>query len=105
MKQKLKKGFTLIEVVVGTAIAGLLIVGVLSSYQILAKNIKVARQQTILSSLTANYLEIVKNLPYSKVGTVNGNPTGTLADSANPISTTIEGQQFRIYYEVTYIDD
>lgn len=107
MKQKIKakKGFTLIEVVVGTAIAAILIVGVLSSYSILTTNIKVARQQTILSSLTANYLEIVKNLPYSQIGTVNGNPSGTLADSGNPISTTIEGLQFRVYYEVTYIDD
>ena len=53
----------------------------------------------------ANYLEIIKNLPYSKVGTVNGNPPGTLADASNPIMTSVEGQQFKVYYEVTYIDD
>jgi len=93
------------EMVVGIAIAAILISGVLASYNVLARNVKVARQATILSSLAANYLEVIKNLPYSRVGTINGNPSGTLADSSNPIVTTIEGQQYRIYYEVTYMDD
>src|SRR4051812_43831350 len=97
-KQKLQQGFTLMETVVGVAIAGILISGVLASYNVLARNVKVARQQTVLSSLAASYLEIIKNLPYSQVGTVNGNPTGTLADSTNPISTTIENITYHIYY-------
>lgn len=104
-KPKSDSGFTLIEAVAGVAIAGLIMVGVLASYSILAKNVKVARQQTILSSLAANYLEVIKNLPYSKVGTINGNPPGTLADASNPINATVEGQQYKVYYEVTYIDD
>ena len=47
----------------------------------------------------------MRNLPYSSVGTINGNPPGNLQDQSNPSTTTIEGITYRIYYEVTYIDD
>ncbi len=98
-------GFTLIETIAGIAIFAILIVGVLSSYAALSTSVRVAREKTVLSSLAANYLEIMRNLPYSEVGTINGNPSGSLADASNPIGTTIESVQYEIYYEVTYIDD
>jgi hypothetical protein len=55
--------------------------------------------------LALNYLEIVKNMPYSQVGTQNGNPAGDLADQYAPIPAKIEAFNYQIYYEVTYIDD
>ncbi|MCC7355995.1 MAG: prepilin-type N-terminal cleavage/methylation domain-containing protein [Candidatus Doudnabacteria bacterium] len=104
-QNKDESGFTLIETIAGIAIFAILIVGVLSSYAALSTSVRVAREKTVLSSLAANYLEIMRNLPYSEVGTVNGNPSGSLADASNPIGTTIESVQYEIYYEVTYIDD
>lgn len=98
-------GFSLMETVVGIAIFAILISGLLGAYSALSKSVKVAREKIVLSSLAANYLELIRNLPYSDVGTVNGNPAGTLADASNPISNTIEGVDYDIYYEVTYIDD
>ena len=99
------RGFTLVELVVATAIFGIILAGVLGSYSALTSSVKVAREKTILSSLSANYLEIVRNLPYSEVGTVNGNPPGSLADQSNPIIVSIASVVYHIYYEVTYIDD
>jgi hypothetical protein len=55
--------------------------------------------------LSSQYLEIVRNLPYSDVGTVNGNPSGTLPDYSNAFTSVISGTAYKIYYEVTYIDD
>ncbi|MEO8065840.1 MAG: ice-binding family protein [Candidatus Doudnabacteria bacterium] len=98
-------GFTLIEIVVAIAIFGVLLVGVIGLFNVMSKSVKAGREQTTLSGLAANYLEIIRNLPYSQVGTINGNPNGTLADSISPITSVIEGVSYQIYYEVTYIDD
>ena len=107
MKQKysMQNGFTLLEVVIGIGILSILLLGMLGSYNLLSRATRAAREQTVLTSLSSQYLEIVRNLPYSDVGTVNGNPNGTLPDYNNAFTSTIEGKQYKIYYEVTYIDD
>jgi prepilin-type N-terminal cleavage/methylation domain-containing protein len=106
------KGFTLVEVVIGLAVFAILITGVLSAYNTLARSVKSAREKVVLSNLSANYLEIVRNLPYSEVGTANGNPAGQLPDyggnfptCSNAYTQVIEGQTYKIYYEVTYVQD
>jgi prepilin-type N-terminal cleavage/methylation domain-containing protein len=104
-KQSNYQGFTLIETIAGIAIFAILISGLLGAYSALSKSVKVAREKTVLSTLAANYLEIVRNLPYAQIGTQNGNPSGTLADQNTPIVNIIEGITYQIYYEVTYIDD
>jgi prepilin-type N-terminal cleavage/methylation domain-containing protein len=98
-------GFTIIEVVVGIAIFAILALGVLGCYTALSRSVRAARQKVVLSTLAAERLEIVRNIPYSQVGTVNGNPSGNLPDLSNPYLTTLEGIQYKVYYEVTYIDD
>lgn len=91
--------------VVGIGIFVLLAAGVIGSYSVLSRAVKAAREKTELASLVSADLEIMRNLPYVQVGTVNGNPTGNLPDEANPKNITIEGRSYRIYYEVTYVDD
>lgn len=77
----------------------------MGSFGALNKATRGAREQTVLSSLSTQNLEIVRNVPYSDIGTINGNPNGTLPDLVNATTSTIEGQQYKVYYEVTYIDD
>jgi type II secretory pathway pseudopilin PulG len=98
-------GFTLLELIVGIGIFMILVSGLLGAYNVLAQTVKSAREKTTLASLSSQYLEIVRNLPYSDVGTVNGNPSGTLPDYSNAFTSVIGGQTYKIYYEVTYIDD
>jgi len=103
--KKISAGFTIIELIVGVAIMAILVSAVLASLLVVNRSVKVAREKTVLSSLSINYLEIVRNMPYSQVGTINGNPTGPLPDLTNAYSQTIGGTTYKIYYEVTYIDD
>lgn len=98
-------GFTILEVVVGVFIFTILVAGVLGAISALTRSVKAAREKTELASLVSADLEVVRNLPYVQVGTVNGNPSGSLPDASNPRTVTIEGRAYRIYYEVTYFDD
>lgn len=103
--KKNKKGFTVLEAVIALAITAILSAGVLGVFAALSNTVKAAREKTVLANLATSYLEIVRNMPYSDVGTVVGNPTGTLADFTNAISVKLESYSYKIYYEVTYIDD
>lgn len=98
-------GFTIVELVVTVAIFGILAAGVLGSFAAISRTTKVAREKTILSSLATNYLEIIRNMPYSQVGTINGNPNGSLPDLNNAYTQNISGTSYKVYYEVTYLDD
>lgn len=98
-------GFTIIELVVGLAVFVLLASGIISAFLALSTTVKQAREKTVLSALASSNLEVVRNMPYSQIGTISGNPVGTLLDLANATTTKIEGFTYKIYYEVTYIDD
>ncbi len=105
LNSKISAGFTLVEIVVSLAIFAILASGMLGAISVLSRISKQNREKVVLSSLAVNYMEIVKNMPYSDVGTVTGNPTGSLPDLTNAASSTVEGVLYKIYYEVTYIDD
>ncbi len=98
-------GFTIVELIAGLAIFGILLAGVLAAYSALAKTVKLAREKTVLSALASQNLEIVRNLPYSQVGTLRGVPAGSLPDFAAPVASNIGGTTYNIYYEVTWVDD
>jgi len=87
------------------AIFAILAAGMLGTFAALSRSVKASREKTIVSSLALSYMEIVKNMPYSDVGTVSGNPHGNLPDFSNAFTSTIGGTLYKIYYEVTYIDD
>ena len=98
-------GFTLLELVAGLAIFAILLSGVLAAFAALSASVKAAREKTILASLASSYLEIARNLPYSQIGTINGNPSGSLPDYANAFTQTVSPFSYKIYYDVTYIHD
>lgn len=105
LKDKLQTGFSILELAVGLAIFAILASGLLTSFSVLSRSVKSARVQTAIASIASNELELVRNLPYAQVGTVNGNPAGNLPDQSNPQTITFDGRQYKIFYEVAYIDD
>lgn len=100
-----QSGFTLIEAVVGIGILAVLLVGILGIFTILTRTVKVNREKIELVTLADGYLEVARNLPYDDIGTINGNPAGNLPDYTNAVTKSLESADYKIYYEVTYIDD
>lgn len=105
-------GFTIIELLISIAVFAILTSAMIGCFAVVTRTVKVAREKTVLSSLATNYLEIVRNMPYSQVGTQHGNPNGSLPDCGNvppncpyAINQVIGGTTYLIYYEVTFIDD
>ena len=104
-ENRFRKGFTLIESLVSTAIFIMLAAIVYQTTATLIRESGSYRENTTLSGIADQYLEVVRNLPYSKVGTINGNPNGPLPDLANAATTTINNTVYQMYYAVSYVDD
>jgi len=102
---KKQRGFTLVESMVCITVFVLLAVAIYQTFFVISKETQASYENTIVSNLADQYLEIVRNLPYSQIGTLAGNPTGNLPDSPNPINITVNTKSYQVYYEVTYIDD
>ncbi|MEI7709282.1 MAG: prepilin-type N-terminal cleavage/methylation domain-containing protein [bacterium] len=102
---KNQKGFTLIESLISIAIFVMIVGVVYQTFFSVSKSTISNREGATVSYLAGQYLEIARNLPYSQIGTVQGNPHGSLPDSNNPTSTTMGATTYQVYYEVTYLDD
>lgn len=100
-----QKGFTVVEIVVSVGILLMMAMIIAQIYVLIVSQIVAYREQTTITALADQYMEVARNLPYSQLGTISGNPHGALADSANPIATNVNNVPYQIYYEVTYVDD
>lgn len=101
----MKRGFSLVESIIAIAIFVLLANVIYQTSALLIKSVGTYRENATISSLASQYMEIVHNLPYSSVGTVNGNPHGTLPDQPSTTTVNINGLDYQIYYVVNYIDN
>lgn len=100
-----QKGISLIEIIVCVAIFAILSVTIYGLFTSIIKGITYYREKSTISSLANQYIEIVRNMPYENVGTLEGNPHGLLADLPNPIELDVNGTDYQIYYAISYHDD
>lgn len=97
-----KRGFSLIEVLVGAAVFALVAVSIYGSYTGLLRLVNAARTKTVASALANEQFEIIRNLPYSDVGLVSGIPLGKLQHVQ---SFTRSGATFEATTTIRNIDD
>ena len=102
MKKKVHSGFTLIEVMVGVAVFVLFFVGIYSMITFVFKIVYQSRLRILETGILNEQVEIVRNLPFEKVGIVNGSPSGVLEHT---ITTTRDGIDFTITRTIRNIDD
>ena len=100
-----QKGISLIEVIVSVAIFTILSVSIYGVFTSIINGIVYYREKTTISSLADQYLEIVRNMPYSQIGTKEGNPNGPLADLPNANNIVVNAVNYQVYYAISYVDD
>ena len=105
MRAKRQSGFSLVEMVVSVAIFVLLSASIYGIIVSILKGITALREKVAISVLANEYIEIARNLPYSKVGTLSGNPHGNLPDLPNAVSVNLNGKDYNVYYVVNFVDD
>jgi len=101
-KGKFKKGLTLIEVIIGIALFLLFFVGIFGAWRLSLKVIFQSKTRTIATSLANQIIEKIRNLPYEKVGTIDGYPSGDIPSVEN---TSLNGIDFTISTNIDYIAD
>ncbi|OHB24479.1 MAG: hypothetical protein A2542_01125 [Parcubacteria group bacterium RIFOXYD2_FULL_52_8] len=95
-------GFTLIETLVAAAIFAVLALAVYQGYTTVLL-VSSSSRATIAATLLANEeMEILRNLPYTEVGTVGGTPAGVVPASA---TITRDGSLFQVTRIIQSVDD
>jgi type II secretory pathway pseudopilin PulG len=100
-----EEGFGLIEMVMATTLflcVSAPLVGVLLAS---VAQQKLARERTLATQTAQSAIEAIRAMPYNAVGTVNGNPAGTVAASQPANQFGIPGLDATVTTRISYMDD
>lgn len=97
-----QKGLTFFEIVIATAIFLVFALGVYQAYTTIFAAVANARHRALAADLANARFEIIKNMPYTSVGILNGNPPGILTASETVVSS---GVTFLVETAIANTDD
>ncbi len=102
LKQNTKKGFSLVELLVGVTVFTVICVVVYGAYTSIFDVVKTSRAKLDAVDLSNEQFEIIRNLPYADVGIYGSIPSGLLTHS----QTLVRGQNsFDVTTTVRNVDD
>lgn len=96
------KGFTLMDVIVGTALVLIVFLGIFAAFQLGLKVIGLSRNKITATSIANQQLELVKNLPYELIGIEGSFPDGVLAAASTTLLNNVE---YTIERRIDYVID
>jgi prepilin-type N-terminal cleavage/methylation domain-containing protein len=99
---KLSHGLTLIEIIIAVAVFVLFSLAAYEGYTAVYAAIASAHHKALAADLVNARFEIIKNLPYTNVGTVGGNPNGVIPTTENVSTDNIT---FVVTTTIVYVDD
>ncbi len=97
-----RKGFTLIEVLVGTFLFLIVFLGIFLAYQLGLKVVSQSKNRITATAIVNGELEKIRNLAYESVGVEGGFPDGILQSSK---TTFLNGVDYTIETRVDYVVD
>lgn len=97
-----KKGFTLIEVLVGAFVFVIVALSIYGVYVSILEAVRFSRVKVTITALANEQFEIARNLPYADVGIVGGLPLGKIQHSQ---IVSRDGKSFSIKTTIRSIDD
>ncbi len=95
-------GLTLIEVVIAASIFSMVAISVYQGFFSLTNLISVSREKVIITDLLNEQFEIIRNLPFSSVGLLQGIPNGVLSATT---TETRDGRTFLVTRTIRNVDD
>lgn len=101
-KLRFGTGFTLVEVIIASAVFLIFAMGAYRGYDALRSAMANARYKALAADLANARFEIIKNLPYSSVGVSGGVPNGVLSATENVVS---DGVSFVVSTTIENVDD
>lgn len=96
------RGLSLVEALIGVAVFSLVAVGIYQTYYRIFDIIKLAQNKLTAVSLANEQFEIIRNLPYSDVGIVNGLPLGRIPHTR---IVNRNGKDYTLTTTIRNIDD
>lgn len=103
MKNKNNRlGFTLLEIVVSLGIMVLIVVAISQLYATYLRLTSDEKLKITAASLANQKIELIRNLPYSQIGTIGGIPAGTIPQTE---IINRNNTNFTVSTEIIYIDD
>jgi len=97
-----KNGFTFIDVLVGTALLIIVMVGIFTGFQLLFRVLAQSQGRIIALALANEQIEIIRNLSYQDIGTQDGIPPGEIPQIR---IKEIDNRLYTITTDIIYIDD
>jgi prepilin-type N-terminal cleavage/methylation domain-containing protein len=101
----MRKGLTLIEVLVAIALTAIVFLGIFGAYQLGLKIVGLSERKITATQIAQGEIEKIRNMPYLDVGTVGAQPpyaSGTLGAST---STILNGIEYKIERKIMLISD
>lgn len=102
MKIKINRGFSLIEVIVASAIFAVVAMSVYQGFVSVTTLVAISRDKVVAIDLINSEFELVRNLSYVNVGLQNGIPKGVLLATSTVIK---DGKKFGVTRTIRNIDD
>jgi type II secretory pathway pseudopilin PulG len=97
-----KKGMSIVEALVGTAVFIIVAVGVYGSFLKIFDAVKISHAKILAVALINEQFEVARNLPYGDVGIVSGLPVGKLQHEEELVR---DGITFNVTRTVRNVDD
>lgn len=101
-RKKDRKGMSLVETVIGTAVFLMIALAVYQSYGLIFKIIGATRMKTAAFELAQERVETIRNMPYADVGLIAGIPVGTINRTE---SFSRAGYTFQATTTIRNVDD
>ncbi len=98
----INRGFTLVEVVIATALLLGLVVAIYQGLVRVMNLIQLSSDKTIAAQLATEYLELARNLSYADVGLIAGVPAGLLTRVQ---TVSRNNHDYTVTYTIRNVDD
>jgi prepilin-type N-terminal cleavage/methylation domain-containing protein len=96
------EGFTIVEVMVAMSVFAILATAFASTLSGSLRSLSLSRQRTTAEQLASSQVEEMRRVEYDDLGTVGGNPPGTVT----PTKTVTSGNQtLTVTTRITYVND